>query len=98
MCEERERYARLSEMGCCLCRHLGRPGTPAEIHHLIAGRNSTGKRSDWRLTVPLCPEHHRGATGVHGLGQKAWERLWGVTEQELLEASDALLVKRRSMG
>jgi hypothetical protein len=98
MRKERERYARLSEMGCSLCRHLGRPGTPAEIHHLIAGRGSVGKRSSWRLTVPLCPEHHRGATGVHGLGQKAWERFWGVTERDLLKQTDALLVRRSGVG
>jgi len=85
---------RAADLGCALCRHLGAPGTPAEVHHIISGRGSIGKRSPDTLTIPLCPEHHRGATGIHGMGQKAWEAAWGVTERELLEATDRLLALR----
>ena len=98
MSNERERYQAVAELGCSLCRHLGRPGTPAEVHHLISGRGSTGKRSEWWATIPLCVEHHRGATGVHGMGQKAWSATWGVTERHLLEQTDALLVGRKGLG
>ena len=35
--------------------------------------------------VPLCPEHHQGNTGIHGMGRKAFERYYGVTELELVE-------------
>ena len=34
--------------------------------------------------IPLCPEHHTGKTGVHGLGRKAFELTYGLTEDELL--------------
>jgi len=37
------------------------------------------------LSSHLCPEHHRGNTGVHGLGHKGFANKWGVTEEELLE-------------
>jgi hypothetical protein len=35
--------------------------------------------------LPLCPEHHRGNNGVHGLGTKGFEDKWGVTYEALLE-------------
>ena len=43
--------------------------------------------------VPLCPEHHRGNTGVHGLGHKGFTNKWGVTEEELLERVNQRLGK-----
>jgi hypothetical protein len=33
----------------------------------------------------LCIEHHRGNTGIHGLGTKAFEKQYEVTQQELLD-------------
>ena len=42
-------------------------------------------------TIPLCPEHHRGNSGLHGLGRKAFERRYTITELELLEEVRALL-------
>jgi len=33
----------------------------------------------------LCPEHHRGNTGIHGLGRKAFERKYQITEEGLLQ-------------
>jgi len=42
-------------------------------------------------TIPLCPEHHRGATGLHGMGRKAFERAYGVTELELLAETRAMI-------
>lgn len=70
---------RIAEQGCILCDHLGTPGTPAEVHHIL----DTASRSDY-LTIPLCPEHHRGPTGFHGMGQRAFERTYKVTEAGLL--------------
>lgn len=60
----RERHIRDVKLTpCVLCRHLGLGESPAEVHHLFEGY----QRSDW-LVAPLCPEHHRGANGFHGLG------------------------------
>jgi hypothetical protein len=35
--------------------------------------------------MPLCAEHHRGNTGVHGLGTKGFVKHYGITQQELLD-------------
>lgn len=72
-----------ADAGCILCRHLGYGDTPAEIHHLRDGMGA-GQRNSNLMTIPLCPEHHRGSTGFHGLGRRAFERKYGVTELELL--------------
>lgn len=74
---------RVAELGCVLCRHLGFDGTPAEVHHIREGQGAAQRASDF-LTVPLCPEHHRGGTGLHGLGTKAFERTYKLSELDLL--------------
>jgi hypothetical protein len=33
----------------------------------------------------LCVEHHRGNTGIHGMGTKAFERHYNITQKELLQ-------------
>lgn len=66
-------------LGCILCREIGYGYTPAEVHHTF----DSAARSDF-LTIGLCPEHHRGATGFHGLGQRAFERMYKTTEAGLL--------------
>lgn len=81
---EREHLNWLAEQGCIICARLGYPGTPAEIHH-IRTHTGAGRRASHFDTLPLCPEHHRGNTGIHGLGRKAFERRYGVTELELLD-------------
>jgi hypothetical protein len=75
-----------ADAGCILCRHLGLGDTPAEIHHLRAGMGA-GQRNSNMTSIPLCPEHHRGNTGYHGLGRRAFEREYGITELELLALS-----------
>lgn len=76
-------YRKLAELGCILCiEHFGKYGTPAEIHHI----RRSGKRSNAPV-IPLCPEHHRGNTGIHGMGRKSFEFRYGLTEEYLLERS-----------
>jgi hypothetical protein len=41
------------------------------------------RSSDWDV-IPLCPEHHRGKTGVHGLGTRGFLRHHGFSEADLL--------------
>jgi len=77
---EKQHYDRMARFGCSLCYVLGYEGTPAELHHI----RRTGRRSTAPV-IPLCPEHHRGNTGIHGLGRKAFERIYGITEEKLLE-------------
>ena len=80
--DEKNALNQIAELGCILCSTvLGFEGTPAELHHI---RRYGGKRSASPI-IPLCPEHHRGNTGVHGLGHKGFASKWKVTEEELLE-------------
>jgi len=46
--------------------------------------------------VPLCPEHHRGNSGVHGMGRKAFERHYGITELELRELVVSIIENRKA--
>tara|TARA_R110000868_G_scaffold20802_1_gene87419 strand:+ start:453 stop:746 length:294 start_codon:yes stop_codon:yes gene_type:complete len=80
---EKQHLARVAELGCIICDRLGYPGTPAEVHHIRTGIGA-GRRASHYDTLPLCPEHHRGNTGLHGLGRKAFERRYSITELELL--------------
>jgi hypothetical protein len=82
--EERRYLSRVAELGCLVCRRMGYPGTPAEIHHKRAGTGA-GRRSSHLEAMPLCPEHHRGKTGLHGLGTKGFPKHWGFDEDDLLQ-------------
>ena len=84
---EKEKYRKISELGCSLCRHQGNEGTPAELHHIRRG----GVRSRSPI-IPLCTYHHRGSnTSIHGMGRKRFEREYLVTEEELLAQTEELL-------
>jgi hypothetical protein len=80
--QERAYMSAQADAGCILCRFLGLGNTPAEIHHLRHGVGA-GQRNSNLMTIPLCPEHHQGRTGYHGLGRRAFEREYGVTEMDL---------------
>ena len=83
-------YDKLASFGCILCYRLGYgEGTPAEIHHV----RRAGKRSNAPV-IPLCPEHHRGNSGIHGLGRKAFERIYGLTEEDLLSDTEKIICKQ----
>ena len=78
--EQRKHFDSVARFGCSLCYVLGFEGTPAELHHI----RRAGKR-DEAPVIPLCPEHHRGNTGIHGFGRKRFEREYGLTEEYLLK-------------
>lgn len=84
---EKEHYARIARLGCILCIHMGYRGTACEIHHI---RRFGGKRANAPV-IGLCPEHHRGNTGVHGLGAKGFEKHHQIGQEELLEMTKELL-------
>lgn len=74
---------KVAAVGCILCRHLGYGYSPAEVHHLKEECGAGQRQSDF-IVAPLCPEHHRGGAGLHGLGRKAFERTYRLTELDLL--------------
>lgn len=88
--EERKYLSRVAELGCAVCRRMGYEGTPAEIHHPRGGVGM-GRRAPNSAAIPLCPEHHRGNTGVHGLGTKGFPKHWGFTEEDLQNDVKTLL-------
>lgn len=90
---EKQHYSAIAGLGCSLCRHLGYGETPCEIHHI----RRAGKRSNAPV-IGLCPEHHRGNSGIHGLGRKAFERDYKVSEEELLSRSLKLLLLGSAVG
>ena len=90
--DEKKSLDQIARLGCILCSEvLGYKGTPAELHHI---RRFGGKRSASPI-IPLCPEHHRGNSGVHGLGAKGFETKWGVTQEALLERVEQKLAEQK---
>jgi len=83
---EKQHYAKVASIGCSLCRYLGYGESPPELHHI----RRAGKRSNAPV-IPLCPEHHRGNTGIHGMGRKRFESEYKITEEELLEQTESLI-------
>lgn len=74
---------RVAQAGCCICRRFQPEAGKIEIHHIAGG---SGVRSDF-MVAALCEEHHRGATGLHGMGPKAFLRFYrppGESEYGLL--------------
>ena len=79
---EKNALNKIAELGCILCSEfLGIEGTPAELHHV---RRYGAKRATSEI-LPLCSEHHRGNTGLHGMGVKRFEREYQISCERLLE-------------
>ncbi len=75
---------RVAGLPCVLCRHIGsgeRYGV--HVHHIREGQGAA-QRADNMLTVALCPEHHQGPLGLHGLGRKGFYRQYKLDELDLL--------------
>lgn len=83
----------VASAGCVIGnRKLGQCSGRLELHHVAEG---SGERSDY-ATVGLCEEHHRGQSGIHGLGSKAFLRLYKLpTEYHLLIWANEDIAKRR---
>lgn len=74
---------RVADVGCVICRMLGHGYVPCDVHHVAEG---SGLRS-WYAVAGLCPGHHTGKDGLHGMGTKrfcAAYRIPGETEWGLL--------------
>lgn len=83
----KKHYGEVASLGCILCQFLQYGATPCEIHHI----RRFGGRRDSAPVIGLCPEHHRGNSGVHGLGHKGFEKRYGVSEHDLLKLTDQAL-------
>jgi hypothetical protein len=73
----------IAQMQCVICVRFEATGEASEVHHVA---ENSGPRSDY-ATAPLCPSHHRGPMGLHGMGPKAFCRMYrppGESEYGLL--------------
>ena len=75
---------RVADNGCIVCKNIGNGWSPALVHHIRSGGTAGmgQKASDW-LTYGLCPDHHQGDNGIHSIGTKKWQMIYG-SEFELL--------------
>ena len=94
---ERQHLERVAALSCCVCKRFGAPDFPGSnaIHHVAEG---SGKRS-WFAIARLCREHHQGATGIHGMGVRAFCRVYrppGDKEEGLLVWTNEDLAERDS--
>jgi hypothetical protein len=84
----------VAEHGCIVCRLLELGRSAAELHHCRTGRGGAERGNDLH-TIPLCPEHHRGPSGFHGLGMRAFERRYRVSEVDLHAQTMELFIERQ---
>jgi hypothetical protein len=91
MREQQDHKDKLAGLGCMVCRRLFPylEPAPVELHHL---RGGGWGRGSYLTLIPLCPAHHRGDKGVHGLGTKGFGKHYGFDQAELL--MDALTLAR----
>lgn len=86
MTPDQAHLLRVKSITCRLCVWMGlakdEPIGQSDAHHI----GDSSERDDW-LTVALCPEHHRGATGFHGLGEREFNRRYRTNELALLAST-----------
>ena len=91
--DEKQHKKLLAAMGCVVCeKHYGIKDSPVELHHLRTGGWGKG---DYKTLIPICHEHHRGAVGIHTLGTKAWEKIFG-RQQDYLDTLTAAITGNHS--
>jgi len=69
---------RVAKLPCVVCGAV-----PVELHHVREGQGAA-QRAQHTLVLPLCPEHHRGASGLHGLGKRGFYARYRRDELDLL--------------
>ena len=74
--------SKVAQLGCIVCKQMGYPDTPCELHHIKDRRGMSKKSSDYEV-IGLCYLHHRGDQGYHHSPKKFTERFG--TQKELLQ-------------
>ena len=83
LCDEaEEEITKVANLGCALCRHIGYAGTPAEL--FFAKRLLRDIVPLYKRILPLCPEHHRGKSGLHLLGKRNFEKSYECNVESLI--------------
>jgi hypothetical protein len=72
---EKEHLNLVASHGCMVC------DSPVVcVHHI----RESGEPRDHYKTIPLCPDHHQGYSGIHYLGKKEFYKRFG-HEMDMLE-------------
>jgi len=77
--KQRARWERLRELGCSVCKAF-----MPEIHHAKTGM---GGRKNHDLVFALCHFHHRGVKGIHTIGRKVWQEIYGTEDEHLAKVA-----------
>jgi hypothetical protein len=73
-------HARLRLLPCVVCIALELGRTPCqELHHT----GDPTERNDWGV-IPICHEHHEGASGIHGLRRRGFVKATKLSDVTLL--------------
>ena len=73
---DRQHLLSIKRLPCIVCGRLG----PSHAHHTDTGM---GRKKNHHKAIPLCLHHHQGEQGIHTLGKKRWQMMYG-SEAELL--------------
>lgn len=100
----------IREIGCIVCRLMGKGYVPCAKHHLLStGHHGNGKRRGEKATVGLCDYHHQGSQAVGSANYRrmkpdygpsyyddarAFRALW--PDQLLLEEQDRRITQWQS--
>jgi len=79
---EKEHMNKIADLGCIICRKMGFPNSPAELHH-IKDKTGMGRKASNFEVIPLCPRHHRQGKDSYHYSPKEFTKKWG-TQKELL--------------
>mgnify|MGYP002359382678 CR=1 FL=1 len=77
MSKEKYHMDAVASTGCVICREFDGVRVDGQVHHIAQGSE---ERSDF-MTACLCETHHTGHLGVHGMGVKAFLRLYGLSSE-----------------
>ena len=89
---EKEHMQNVADLGCIICKKMGFPDSPAELHH-IKDKTGMGKKATNYEVIPLCPHHHRNSEDSYHQSPQNFTEKWG-SQQELL---DETLQKKASV-
>lgn len=91
---KKERFNRLTELGCIICKRFYFVKSPCAIHHLVGLKyRCSGKKAAWENTIGLCGRHHQYGTKEHPAihsHPEEFERRFG-TQGDLLKLTNELL-------
>lgn len=67
-------------LGCILCNQFDQPGSDVHLHHVESIRDGLSEYA----VIPLCPLHHQGPNGVHGLSRRGFVSRYKLTDIDLM--------------